>query len=101
MARFVRSSEHYDLLPAGEWDIDSEVFTIVLFRSKSAELNDTLVERINETRQMYVSGTSWRGDKAVRIAVSNWKVDVERDYQIVAEILSAVAEGRPFDIGSI
>lgn len=99
LAGYLRSSEHYELLPGGAWDVD-EVFIIVLFRARSAELNDVLVERINRTRQMYVSGTSWQGAKAVRIAVSNWKVDVERDYQVVTSILTAVAEGREFDISS-
>lgn len=99
LAGYLRSSEHYELLPGGDWGMD-EVFMIVLFRARSTELNDVLVERINRTRQMYVSGTSWQGRKAVRIAVSNWKVNVERDYRIVASILTAVAEGREFDISS-
>jgi hypothetical protein len=96
---FVRSSEHYDLLPTPA-DGDEVVFIIVLFRARDAALNDVLVDRINRTRQMYVSGTSWQGEKAVRIAVSNWKVDVERDYQVVTSILTAVAEGREFDLSS-
>jgi len=99
IAGFVRSSEHYDLLPTAA-DGDDVVFIIVLFRARDAALNDVLVDRINRTRQMYVSGTSWQGEKAVRIAVSNWKVDVERDYRVVTSILTAVAEGREFDIGS-
>jgi hypothetical protein len=65
----------------------------VLFRAKDGALNERLVRDINASRQMYVSGTSWRGDKAVRVAVSNWKVDVERDYRVVTEILSSLATG--------
>lgn len=108
VAAFVRASEHYDLLPdhdnggdGSDWVVEDEVFMIVLLRAKDKELNDELVGRINETRQMYVSGTSWRGEKAVRVAVSNWKVDVERDSKVVTSILSAVAEGRTFDMASI
>lgn len=71
---------------------------IVLFRAKSKSLNEVLVDKINETRQMYVSGTTWGGVKAVRIAVSSWKVEVERDYKIVTAILSAIAEGQEFSI---
>lgn len=100
IASFIRDSPYYDLLPEGEWVVD-EVFIIVLIRAKDKELNEVLVERINETRQMYVSGTKWRGEKAVRIAVSNWKVDVERDGAVVEGILSAVAEGRTFDIAAL
>ncbi|KAL3960764.1 hypothetical protein ACCO45_005881 [Purpureocillium lilacinum] len=98
VAAYLRDSPHYELLPDEGAPLD-RVFMIVLFRAKDAALNDVLVERINETRQMYVSGTAWAGQKAVRIAVSNWKVDVERDYKVVAAILDAVAAGDEFDIG--
>jgi len=97
VAVYLRDSPHYELLPDEGAPLD-RVFMIVLFRAKDAALNDVLVERINETRQMYVSGTAWAGQKAVRIAVSNWKVDVERDYKVVAAILDAVAAGDEFDI---
>lgn len=97
LAGFLRSSPHYELLPAEDADLD-EVFIIVLFRAKSKELNEVLVQKINETRQMYVSGTSWQGEKAVRIAVSNWRVDVAREFKVVSALLTAVAEGREFDI---
>lgn len=97
IASFLRDSEHYELLPEGGGGPD-EVFMIVLFRARDPGLNAELVERINGTRQMYVSGTSWRGEKAVRVAVSNWMVDVERDSKVVTSILTHVAEGKEFDI---
>ncbi|KND89639.1 L-2,4-diaminobutyrate decarboxylase [Tolypocladium ophioglossoides CBS 100239] len=100
VAAFLRDSPHYELLPDERAELDG-IFMIVLFRAKDGALNDALVERINETRQMYVSGTAWRGEKAVRIAVSNWKVDVERDFEVVAAILNAVAAGEAFDIENI
>ncbi|KAL6363441.1 hypothetical protein LRP88_02855 [Fusarium phalaenopsidis] len=96
-AAFLRDSEHYELLPDDRADLD-EVFMIVLFRAKDPKLNAELVEKINGTRQMYVSGTSWKGEKAVRVAVSNWMVDVERDFKVVTSILTHVAEGKEFDI---
>ena len=97
VAAFLRESPHYELLPDEEASLD-EVFMIVLFRAKDKVVNGELVERINHTRQMYVSGTAWKGEKAVRMAVSNWMVDVERDYKVVTTILNDVAEGREFDI---
>ncbi|KAL4725418.1 hypothetical protein ACLX1H_007566 [Fusarium chlamydosporum] len=93
IAAFLGDSEYYELLPDGGADLD-EVFMIVLFRAKDAQLNENLVQKINETRQMYVSGTSWKGDKAVRVAISNWMVDVERDFKVVTSILTHVAEGK-------
>lgn len=90
IAAFLRDSPDYKLLPDEKAHFDN-IFMIVLFRSKAKALNDVLVDRINETRQLYVSGTAWRGEKAVRIAVSNWMIDVERDFEVVAAILRAVA----------
>ena len=95
IASFVRDSEYYDWLPEEGADIE-ETFMIVLFRAKDEQLNERLVAAINETRDMYVSGTSWKGRKAVRVAVSNCGVDVARDLAVVTAILSSVAEGRPY-----
>ncbi len=66
----------------------------MLFRAKDAALNEELVDRINSTGKMFVSGTKWDGKKAVRIAVGSWKVDVERDAAVIREVLAAIAEGR-------
>ncbi|KAK7419357.1 hypothetical protein QQZ08_010890 [Neonectria magnoliae] len=99
VAAFLRDSEHYELLPDEGADLE-EVFMIVLFRAKDEALNEVLVEKINETRQMYVSGTRWKGQKAVRMAVSTWRVDVARDCEVVTSILTHVAEGKQFDIES-
>lgn len=97
IASFLRESPHYELLPEGN-NAGEEIFMSVLFRARDAALNDTLVAKINETRQMYVSGTSWKGGNAVRIAVSNWRVQVDKDAAVVREILTCVAEGREFDL---
>ena len=96
VAKFLRSSEDYELLPktvadAGIEKSDDEVFIIVIFRAKRPELNGVLVEKINESRDMYVSGTSWQGEKAARIAVSSWKVDPERDLEVIKRVLQDVA----------
>ena len=94
---FVLDSPHYDWLPDNNASLDP-VFMTVMICAKDKALNDILVDKINATRQLYVSGTSWQGQKAVRIAVSNWKVDVEKDAGIVCGILTSVAEGKEFKI---
>lgn len=66
---------------------------IVLFRAKQDEVNADLVKKINGTRKMYVSGTKWDGKPACRIAVSTWKVDVERDLKLVTGVLENVVKG--------
>lgn len=70
------------------------VFMIVLFRAKKKQINEVLVQQINSTRRMYCSGTQWQGQKAARIAVSNWKADVDRDWVVVKEVLRATVNGQ-------
>jgi hypothetical protein len=66
----------------------------VLFSAKDDALNQGLTSTINATSRIYVSGTSWQGRSACRIAISNWRVDVERDFAIVADVLESVAKGQ-------
>ncbi|KIK58947.1 hypothetical protein GYMLUDRAFT_262271 [Collybiopsis luxurians FD-317 M1] len=89
IADFIKISEGYELLPSQEASLDS-THIIVLFRAKHAKLNDVLVQKINETRCMYVSGTTWNGQKAARLAVSSWRVDVMRDLAVVKDILTGL-----------
>lgn len=92
IAAFLRDSEHYELLPDEGLGLES-IFMIVLFRAKSSALNKDLVQKINDTRVLYVSGTRWKGEPAVRIAVSTWQVDVERDFKLVSSVLSDIGKG--------
>jgi hypothetical protein len=71
----------------------SNTHIIVLFRAAEDEINTDLVKRINATRKMYVSGTKWDGKFACRIAVSTWKVDVERDLKLVTDVLEHAIKG--------
>lgn len=66
------------------------VYIIVLFSAKDDVVNGELVRRINGLRRIYVSGTRWEGRAACRIAVSTWKVDVERDFGRVRGVLEEV-----------
>lgn len=91
LAEFVRDSDDYEWLPDPS-ATSSQTHIVILFRAKNDTLNEVLVQRINETRRMYVSGTKWRGKKACRIAVSSWKVDEETDVAIVKDVLTSLAE---------
>ena len=94
IASFIRESEDYEWLPDENASLENS-FMIVLFRAKNHELNEVLVDRINETRLMFVGGTQWKGQKACRLAVSNWRADVERDLPVVREVLTSIAERGP------
>ncbi|KAK7436655.1 pyridoxal-dependent decarboxylase [Colletotrichum acutatum] len=92
LAVWIRASEAYELLPEGEWDIEEATHMVVLFRARDEGLNEELVGRINGTREVYVSGTSWKEKKAVRVAVGSWRVDVERDFEVVTRVLGDIAK---------
>ncbi len=93
VVHFLHASQLYESLPNEDGKAE-ETYIIVLFRAKDKALNEVLVQRINETRKMYVSGTSWKGQKACRIAVSSWRVDPERDLPIVKDVLATVASSQ-------
>lgn len=69
----------------------NHTYMTVLFRAADTELNCELAKKINATSRMFVSGTSWRGFPACRIAISNWRVDEDRDLALVTEVLAKVA----------
>jgi hypothetical protein len=85
----VKELEAYELLPTTEV---AEVGTIVLFRLRDQERNEGLLGRINDQNRIYVSGTSWEGRPAVRVAVSGWEIDIEKDTSVIREVLQKAAE---------
>lgn len=49
------------------------------------------ISRVNQTGEAFFSGTTWRGKRAIRISVINWRTDqagVERTIDAVASVLS-------------
>ncbi|KAF3765730.1 PLP-dependent transferase [Cryphonectria parasitica EP155] len=96
VAAFIESHQHYELLPT---DAGLKcTWMVVLFRDRRPEYNNVLTERINRTRELYVSGTSWAGQKATRIAVSSWRVDVEKDVPIVVGVLDRLSRTPPDEV---
>jgi glutamate/tyrosine decarboxylase-like PLP-dependent enzyme len=89
VAAWLKSSYWYKVLNTdeGESDVASsdtsskmdKMLNIVLFAPSSGaptryQTNpEELVRAINDTKKMYVTPTTWRGAKAIRLAVSNWK----------------------------
>lgn len=96
IADFIAQSRAFELLPShnaadGEsGSPSSAIFIIVLFRARDEALNDMLVQRINASRRIYVSGTQWDCRPAARFAVANWMADIERDLPLIQEVLDAV-----------
>ncbi|TVY43954.1 L-2,4-diaminobutyrate decarboxylase [Lachnellula subtilissima] len=93
IAVYVQESAEYELLAQGEDEKGyyGNTHIIVIFRARDEALNRELVSKINATRKIYVSGTKWNGRPACRVAVSTWRVEVERDVELVRGVLEGVA----------
>lgn len=94
-------SEEFELLPAPKQGETFEhqlkqIGIIVLFRAKDEELNKVLTDKINSHKSIFVSGTSYEGKKAVRIAVSGWDINYSggssSDVAVVCGVLDNVLE---------
>jgi hypothetical protein len=91
IASYMRDSPDYDWLPDESAPIES-IFMGVLFRAKDRTVNEELVQRLNASGRIYVSGTKWKGEKACRIAISNWRTDVDKDFAEIKRVLDAVVK---------
>ncbi|PNS17228.1 hypothetical protein CAC42_6911 [Sphaceloma murrayae] len=92
IAKYMLESEAYELLPVMSGSCPARlasIYIIVLFRAREDALNEDLIHRINDQRRIFCSGTKWKGKSAVRFAISNWQVDVERDWLVVRDVLDS------------
>lgn len=79
---------------------DYRILNIVLFAPSAkcgvAELQGEdggvkMVEKINESGEMYVTGTKWKGRSAARLAVSNWQTGTDDGHlEVVKRTLLAI-----------
>jgi glutamate/tyrosine decarboxylase-like PLP-dependent enzyme len=83
----------YNVLPEVEEreELLERTFMIVLVSAKDDDLNRQLTPKINATSKMFVSGTSWLGRPACRIAISNWRAE-EKDFDNVRGVLESIVE---------
>nr|GAT56092.1 predicted protein [Mycena chlorophos] len=89
IARYIVDSDAFELVPN---DNIAEVYMVVLLRAKDAKLNESLVARINTDTRMHISGLpgGWGGKPAARIAVGSWRVEAEREFTLVVDILETL-----------
>ncbi|KAL4768782.1 pyridoxal phosphate-dependent transferase [Aspergillus nidulans var. acristatus] len=93
IAAWLYDHPKYNVLPEvnNKDELLHKTYMVVLFSAKDDNLNRQLAAKIDETRKIYVSGTSWQHRPACRIAISNWRVQADRDFSIVKEVLDEVA----------
>ncbi|KAI1171483.1 pyridoxal phosphate-dependent transferase [Nemania sp. FL0916] len=98
VARAIQSlADDYVLLPeagpsSSSLSVRDNIHIVVLFRARDDELNNVLVRRINDGCKWYVSGSSWGGKPAVRVAVSSWRAEPEDAFITVRESLLVISQ---------
>ena len=79
-----RFAERIVDLPGAEV-INDVVLNQVLFRFESDERTDDALRRVQESGEVWMSGTTWNGRKAIRLSVSNWQTgDADIDLAVAA-----------------
>jgi glutamate/tyrosine decarboxylase-like PLP-dependent enzyme len=65
--------------------LNDVVLNQVLFRLEDDERTDAALATVQSARDVWLSGTTWAGRKAIRVSVSNWQTrDEETDLLIRA-----------------
>jgi glutamate/tyrosine decarboxylase-like PLP-dependent enzyme len=75
-----RFAEHIAVLPGCEV-LNEVVLNQVLFRFADDETTRSVLARVQESGEAWMSGTVWNGRAAIRLSVSNWRTtdeDVDR-----------------------
>jgi glutamate/tyrosine decarboxylase-like PLP-dependent enzyme len=76
--------------------INDVVLNQVLFRLEDDERTDAALARVQASGEVWLSGTTWDGRKAIRVSVSNWQTgDVEMDLAVEAFRLAMQAPSAP------
>jgi glutamate/tyrosine decarboxylase-like PLP-dependent enzyme len=57
--------------------LNDVVLNQVLFRAESDERTDALLEAVQRSGRIWLSGTTWDGRRAIRLSVSNWQTEDE------------------------
>lgn len=100
VAQFIDEHPAYTLLNRSGNASAIVPLNIVLFRGSEGSkyppgeegASARLTKDINSSREMYVTGTKWRGVGAVRLAVSNWRTGRDgQDLAIVKNVLNRIA----------
>jgi glutamate/tyrosine decarboxylase-like PLP-dependent enzyme len=74
--------------------LNEVVLNQVLFRFDSDERTDDVLRRVQESGEVWMSGTTWAGRKAIRVSVSNWQTGDEEIELAVAAFRNAAYVGQ-------
>jgi glutamate/tyrosine decarboxylase-like PLP-dependent enzyme len=71
--------------------LNDVVLNQVLFRFPSDEETDDVLRRVQESGDVWMSGTSWNGRRAIRVSVSNWQTTAE-EIELALQAFRAAVE---------
>jgi glutamate/tyrosine decarboxylase-like PLP-dependent enzyme len=78
--------------------LNDVVLNQVLFRFENDDRTDAVLQRVQESSRVWMSGTTWDGRKAIRLSVSNWQTG-EDEADLAVEAFRSAA-GVPASIPS-
>jgi glutamate/tyrosine decarboxylase-like PLP-dependent enzyme len=71
--------------------VNDVVLNQVLFRFESDEQTDAVLARVQDAGDVWMSGTTWDGRRAVRVSVSNWQT-TEDEVDLALQSFRAAAQ---------
>ena len=71
--------------------VNDVVLNQVLFRFESDEQTDAVLARVQDAGEVWMSGTTWDGRRAVRVSVSNWQT-TEDEVDLALQSFRAAAQ---------
>lgn len=75
--------------------VNEVVLNQVLFRFENDERTDAALATVQASGDVWLSGTTWDGRKAIRVSVSNWRTDDEETDLVVEAFRRAVRAQLP------
>ena len=75
----------------GDTVVNDVVFTQVCATFGTDQRTDDVVRRLLEDGEAWMTGSTWRGEKILRISVSNWSTTADDVERSLAAVRRAVA----------
>ena len=85
-----RFAEGVESIP-GAALVNDVVLNQVLFRFATDEQTDAVLRRVQESGEVWMSGTTWDGRRAIRVSVSNWQT-TEDEIDLALQSFRAAVE---------
>lgn len=68
------------------------VFNQIIVKCKTEELTTRVIENIQKQRECWVGGSTWHGEKIIRVSICSWATTSDDIYRAVASFKKALDE---------